>query len=131
MYEHKWAYQAKVIKIVDGQTLVIWVDLGFDIWKKVLVRLNRVKAMGPYQDIKSPIFKFLEQNLKGKKVICHISKQKGYNGFDKFFAEIYGDPRELPLKLKDINISIKDKNRIEGYINLNDFLVGQNLATYI
>ena len=30
MYVHRWLYQGKVIKIIDGQTVILWVDLGFD-----------------------------------------------------------------------------------------------------
>lgn len=139
MYENKWIFQGKVIKIIDGQTIVVWLDLGFELWKKVTVRFNRIRAKDyTFRDPKGPAGKFpdndakestlfLENNLKGKKVVCQITKQPGYNGFDKYFAEIFGNPSNFMLKLKDININMKNPSKLEGYININDLLVNQGL----
>jgi len=135
MFTHKWLYQGKVIKIIDGQTLIIWVDLGFDIWKKVMVRFNRIKAKGIYTAQNTPdytsVIKFLEQNLNSKQVLAQIFKQKDFNGFDRFFAEIYTKPDGIQLKLKDINQTIGAKDRVDGLINFNDALVSQGFATHI
>ena len=111
MYENKWIFQGKVIKIIDGQTIVVWLDLGFELWKKVTVRFNRIRAKDyTFRDPKGPAGKFpdndakestlfLENNLKGKKVVCQITKQPGYNGFDKYFAEIFGSKDEVLLAI--------------------------------
>jgi hypothetical protein len=59
MYRHKWFFQGKVIKIIDAQTVVIWVDLGFEIWKRATVKFNRIKPILPDTN---PAILFLEQN---------------------------------------------------------------------
>ena len=35
-------YNAKVLKVVDGDTIDAWVDLGFDSWKKVRIRIRKM-----------------------------------------------------------------------------------------
>lgn len=37
-------YKAKVVKVIDGDTLDIDVDLGFDVWHCMRVRLNGINA---------------------------------------------------------------------------------------
>jgi len=39
-----YTYNAKVEKIVDGDTVLATVDLGFNTWKKVTIRLNGINA---------------------------------------------------------------------------------------
>ena len=132
MFSHKWFFQGKVIEILNGQTFVIWLDLGFETWKKIQVRFNRlrIKEFSDNSENTS-VFKYLEQNLKGKKIYCQIFKTKDQYKLDRFFAEIYIHPGDIPLKLNDINKSIADTHRIDGLINFNDLMVSQNFATYM
>ena len=37
-------YNAKVIRVVDGDTVDAMIDLGFDTWKKVRIRLVGINA---------------------------------------------------------------------------------------
>ena len=39
-----YTYNAKVERVVDGDTVDALVDLGFDTWKKVRIRLNGIDA---------------------------------------------------------------------------------------
>ena len=39
-----YTYNATVIKVVDGDTIDALVDLGFDTWKKVRIRMNGMNA---------------------------------------------------------------------------------------
>ena len=39
-----YTYNAKVEKIIDGDTVLAIVDLGFDTWKKVTIRLNGINT---------------------------------------------------------------------------------------
>jgi len=43
MKDYYW-YKARVDRIIDGDTLVLLIDLGLNIWKKETVRLHRVNA---------------------------------------------------------------------------------------
>lgn len=134
MFNHKWFFQGKVIKIINDQVIIIWIDLGFEIWKKVQVRFNRIKSKS--DPIISPdagpsfAVKFMEQNLKGKRIYCQIFK-KNYNGVSIYFAEIYTTMGDIPLRLIDINKNISNVHRIDGLINFNDTMVSQGFSIYI
>jgi len=39
-----YTYNAKVVKVVDGDTIDALVDLGFDTWKQVRIRMNGMNA---------------------------------------------------------------------------------------
>jgi hypothetical protein len=139
MFKHQWFFNGKIVKIIDEQTVVLWLDLGFEIGKKVLVRFNRIKAKGSYSPIinqgdapePSATTRFLEQNIKGKTGYFHIYKKTDFNNFDKYYAEVFIQPSDIPLRLKDVNKSLTDNHRLDGWVNLNDILVGQGMATYI
>ena len=44
MITPNYTFNAKLIRVVDGDTVWAHVDLGFDIWKKVNVRLHGIDA---------------------------------------------------------------------------------------
>jgi hypothetical protein len=135
MFNHKWFFQGKVIKIINNQAVVIEVDLGFGVWKMVTVGFNRIRpksypALIENHSIDSPAVKFMEQNLKGKQIYCQIFK-KNYNGINRYFAEIYTQAGDIPLKLMDINKNMSNSHRIDGYINFNDVMVSHGFSVYI
>ena len=39
-----YTYNAKVVKVVDGDTIDALVDLGFDTWKQVRIRMHGINA---------------------------------------------------------------------------------------
>jgi len=39
-----YTYNAKLEKVVDGDTIDAIVDLGFDTWKRIRIRLNGINA---------------------------------------------------------------------------------------
>ena len=39
-----YTYNAKLLKVVDGDTIDALVDLGFDTWKKIRIRLYGIDA---------------------------------------------------------------------------------------
>lgn len=42
--EHSYKYKAKVVKVVDGDTIDAMIDLGFDIWIKRRIRLYGINT---------------------------------------------------------------------------------------
>jgi micrococcal nuclease len=44
MIEPKYVYNAEVIRVVDGDTVIARADLGFDLWKKVNIRLYGINT---------------------------------------------------------------------------------------
>jgi micrococcal nuclease len=123
MFTHRWYFKGKVIKIIDGQTIEIWIDLGFDIWKKIQVRFNRLK-INPSDN---SILNFLNQYVKGKQAYFQIFKTKD---FERYYVEMYCQPGDIVIRLKDVNRSLNNPYRIDGLLNINDTIVSQKLATY-
>lgn len=122
MFIHRWYFKGFINQIIDDQTMSIRVDLGFDVWKIISVRFNRLKI----EEGKNTA-EFLKQYLVGKKAYFQIFKRKDY---DLFYAEIYCSPGDLPIQLKDLNRGLKNPYRIDGFINVNDILVSQGYASY-
>jgi len=133
MFQHSWFFRGIVKEIIDGRTLTIWADLGFDTWKIIPVRFNRLRVNQPL-NMDSEIVKYLQAELKRKKIYLQTTKSKGGN----FFAEIYTNdsPIETGMSLRDLNktlagkITPSDSGKIEGLTNINDLLVKKGLAEY-
>jgi hypothetical protein len=58
-----------VQEIIDGRTLKVWIDLGFETWKIITMKFNRIKIVYPLNpNEKTETVNFLETNLKRKTV---------------------------------------------------------------
>lgn len=135
MFQHSWFFRGIVKEIIDGRTLTIWADLGFDTWKIITVRFNRLRVNQPLS-MNTEIVKYLLTELKRKKIYLQTTKSKGGN----FFAEIYINSDnsliETGMSLRDLNKTLagktapSDSSKIEGLININDLLVKKGLAEY-
>lgn len=133
MHIHKWFFSGKVIKVIDDQTLELWLDLGFGTWKRIISKFNRLKSKIDLAtgivDANSTI-NFLEQNIKGKTFYFRMFRKKDQKGYEKYFCEIYAIPSSITIKLRDVNIAVSSSFRLDGFINVNDVLVSQGLAAY-
>jgi len=79
-------YRCKLLRVVDGDTIDVNLDLGFDIWHKARVRMLGIdtpesrtrnleeKAMGLAAKAR------LKEMLKGNKIEVEWSKEKGKFG---------------------------------------------------
>lgn len=57
-YEHEYIYPCRVKRIIDGDTLVLIVDLGFKIEAEIVLRLNGFDAPEPRGDTTKEGIKF-------------------------------------------------------------------------
>ena len=111
-----YAYKVKVVRVVDGDTIVVDVDLGFEVWlKKIVLRLDRIDAYETRLSKKTtPSMKLLGQQAKAwvkenlenhpDKVTIKTTKRGKYG---RWIAEVIVD---------DLNVS--------------DALVSQGFAVY-
>lgn len=85
-YAFLYEYKATLVRVVDGDTLILLVDLGFKVHKEVTVRLARIDA----PEIKSIEGKasktFLENKLK-EGLLIHLTS-KGIDGYGRSIGEI-------------------------------------------
>ena len=91
-------YPCKLIKVVDGDTIDVHIDLGFSVWHKARVRMlgndtpeSRTrnleeKALGLASKAR------LKELLKGNKLEIECSKEKGK--FGRVLAIVYATNKE-------------------------------------
>ena len=104
MYE----YRAKVVRVIDGDTVVIEIDLGFEIRSKIKVRLKQIDTPEIYRP-KSPeelirgreAKRFVEERVLNKAILLHTYKdRKGKYG--RYLADIlYTDEYNMVFLLSD------------------------------
>ena len=122
-----WTFSGSIIKVIDGQTLQIGFDLGFGIWKKVIIRLNRVRV-----NPNSGAIEFFEKNLKRKPILIRVFRKEDRYKNERFYAEIYASPSDIPtLALKDINLTMSSPYRVADMVNINDLLLNKGMAGHV
>lgn len=114
-------YEAKIKRVVDGDTLVMMIDLGFNVHTETSVRLARINTpeevkytLGGLDD---PARAFvLERCFPGSTVIVNISRKEKYG---RWLADVF-------YKMGSV-----DRYEIaSGGTCLNDELVAQGLAVF-
>jgi len=84
MYE----YKAKVIKVVDGDTIDVMIDLGFDVSKIERVRLARINCP-EMSTPEGPVSKnFVISYVDAKDVVIKTSKNT-FDRYGRWIAEVY------------------------------------------
>ena len=93
MYE----YKCKVKRVVDGDTMDVILDLGFDVLHSVRVRLSAIdtpesrtrdldeKARGKLSKA------YLKESIKGKKIVLKTKLKDSRGKFDRVIAEVWAE----------------------------------------
>ena len=105
-----WTYRAKVIRVVDGDTVDVDIDLGFGIWQKN----ERVRIMG----IDTP-----ESRTRDK-------EEKKYGLAAKAYVERFLDDEWLTLKTAEFN-AVGKFGRILGSLYRTSSFADQSLNEYL
>lgn len=114
-------YEAEVLRVVDGDTMVLLIDLGFHVHAEATVRLARINTpeavTGKGGTIQDPAKAFvMERCMPGSTVVVSISRQEKYG---RWLADVF------------YKVGSRDRYEIlrESKI-LNDELVSAGLATF-
>jgi micrococcal nuclease len=111
MTNYEYIYKAKVVNVVDGDTVDMQVDLGFYTFVKERFRLARIdtpelnSAVPEERDKAKQAKEYMMQYLDKNVIIKSFKKDK----YGRFLAEIYTD--------------------INDPISVNDTLIQKGLAT--
>jgi len=92
-------YSAKIERIVDGDTIDILVDCGFNIFVKERIRLIGIDTPELHEKEGTQVKQFLEGYLEDKDIKVKTFKK---GSFGRWLAELYADDEninELLLKL--------------------------------
>jgi micrococcal nuclease len=93
MYE----YYTKIDKVVDGDTVDVFIDLGFSVWHKERIRLAGIDTAEKNTPLGKALKQFLVANIEGKIIRLQVSKPDKYG---RYLGVAF---------LKDSSISINDQ----------------------
>ena len=111
-----YAFKAHLVRVVDGDTLVVNVDLGFDTYTERPLRLRGLDAPELFTEQGERAKSFVQSQLSG----CDVIAIKTYSTdkYDRYLADIFYDKK------------LKDPRRIFQNGNfLNQELLDAGLAT--
>jgi micrococcal nuclease len=94
MYE----YYTKIDKVVDGDTVDVFIDLGFSVWHKERIRLAGIDTAEKNTPLGKALKIFLIANLEGKIIKLQVSKPDKYG---RYLGKIFLS--------KDSTVSINDQ----------------------
>lgn len=109
--DDRFTYMAHITRVIDGDTVVADIDLGFFVWhREQRLRLNRIDAdeiRGKKKTEKGEAaYKWLKEKVEGKWLVVRtVADRKG--SFGRYLIELFLDGK-----------------------NVNDELVESRLATY-
>ena len=101
MYE----YKAFVKKVVDGDTIDVTIDLGFNIQYTERVRLARINAPELSTDAGKLVKTFMVDSLEGKDVTIKTEKNK-FDKYGRWIAEVYYNEQSINQLLLDKNMAV-------------------------
>ena len=100
-----YKYNAKVLKVIDGDTVDLEIDLGFKVSFKTRVRLIGVDTPEKWFPYGKVVKEYLRQELEGKEIYLDVTKKDKYG---RYLVTIY-------------------KN-IGDTLSINNLLINQNMA---
>ena len=101
-------YNAVVDNVVDGDTVDVSIDLGFDIWHKTRVRLLGIDTPEKWFNYGKVVKQYVQQSLEGKKVQLVSTKADKYG---RYLVQFYVP--EIPIKT--FNEHLIDEGMAKAY----------------
>lgn len=100
-------YNAIVDKVVDGDTVDLSIDLGFDVWHRTRVRLIGIDTPEKWHDYGKVVKQYVADQLEFKQIEITSTKADKYG---RYLVEIYLDGCEGTF-----NQHLIDINMAKGY----------------
>jgi micrococcal nuclease len=101
-------YNAIVDKVVDGDTVDLSIDLGFDIWHRARVRINGIDTPEKWFDYGKVVKQYVADTLESKKVEIVSFKTDKYG---RYLIDLYVDT----IPGKTFNQHLIDEQMARGY----------------
>ena len=102
----KYNYRAKLVKVVDGDTIDALIDVGFDIWVKKRIRYKGIDTLESRTRDLDEKKKGLAAKARNKELLEKVSNKSGYFRIKSYGTGKYG------RVLADIYIQDSDYNHI-------------------
>ena len=114
----KYNYRAKLVKVVDGDTIDAMIDVGFDIWVKKRIRYKGIDTWESRTRDLDEKKKGLAAKARNKELLESVSNKSGYFRIKSYGTGKYG------RVLDDIFVQDKEGNAI----NVNQQLIKEGHA---
>ena len=102
----KYNYRAKLVKVIDGDTIDAMIDVGFDIWIKKRIRYKGIDTWESRTRDLEEKKKGLAAKARNKELLESVSYKSGYFRIKSYGTGKYG------RVLADIYIQDSDHNHI-------------------
>ncbi len=86
-----YTYYTKIDRVVDGDTVDVFIDLGFSVWHKERIRMDGIDTAEKNTVFGKATKEFLIKTLEGKLVRLEVSKPDKYG---RYLGKIYLDSEE-------------------------------------
>jgi endonuclease YncB( thermonuclease family) len=119
-----YLYRAKIINVVDGDTMILDVDLGFDVVKRQRIRLAQIDCAEMKSDEGQKAFKYLRDLAASlDRVVVRTNK---VDIFGRFIGDVF---------YSDIDDGVKSQNEkvdiFENGVYLNEKIVADGMARVV
>jgi endonuclease YncB( thermonuclease family) len=113
-----YTYKAHVNKVINGDTLILDIDLGFGIFTSQKIRLNGVNALELYTESGKKARQYLNSKLNGLDFVViktyHIAKYSRFTA-DIYYSGKYDDIESVINKGNFLNQELIDNRLAERY----------------
>ena len=96
-----YKYNAKVLKVIDGDTVDLEIDLGFKISFKTRVRLIGIDTPEKWHPYGKVVKAYLQQEIEGKDIYLDVTKKDKYG---RYLVKLYKEQGDL-LSINNILIN--------------------------
>jgi micrococcal nuclease len=109
----RYVYMANIVRVIDGDTVVADIDLGFHTWRRdERLRLARINAPEPRGDTKEAglaATEWLKNKVEGKRLIIRTAADKSGRDkrgkFGRYLVELYLDGRNLNDEMVQLGLA--------------------------
>ena len=114
-----YTYQAEVEKVVDGDTLWLWIHLGFNFWVRQKVRLRGIDAQELQTQAGLSAKRFVESRLAPvKEIVVTTTKPDKY---DRYLSDVWIGDKNLNKLLLDSGHARLKSDFFSGDWNLENW----------
>ncbi len=85
--DNTYLYKAKILEVIDGDTLILNIDLGFQVWKEQRVRLAQINCPEKFTKAGQKAFNFLRQKATTLDTI--LIQTKKIDIYGRYLAHIF------------------------------------------
>ena len=85
--DNSYLYKAKILEVIDGDTLVLNIDLGFQLWKQQRVRLAQLNCPEKFTKKGQESFKFLRS--KSTTLDTILIQTKKIDIYGRYIAHVF------------------------------------------